>query len=680
MGKFGDYAVDGSIDGTEIPVFKDGAATKRSTLQDIIDALVLANGIGYEQAGSGATASNIQARLRKAVFADDYDSLEECIDANATATIIIRNTQTLTGNKTTSATQELCFWPGGKIAGAYTLTVVGSIQAGLFQIFDSTLTVDLTDAKIGPVFPQWWGAVGDTGTEDGPEFTLAVQSGRDVYIADTGATYKVSEMLVQNTSRQKVYGPGEIDFYGDATEYALFNVHDFNVFENFKVNIKNNDTSAFDSPNGISHSKWYRIQIKGTGYGNGQKGIWIRGAEKDAGTANNNQYDNTIFDCDFGRDAAANGLEYGVFLDGVAASGKRVNGNRILLNRFTNFDIGISIVGDGNPIFGNIFNLPRGGDAGGKYLKILAEQTHSEALITGNYFDGSAGYADGIDILDGTKARNIILLGNVLAYNTVNDLTAEEYQFAWLNAYEFRVQNIRLPINGTLHVPGYGLLDSDLTTRRICPENNGDYMVILGGGTNLNNGSAVVVSNTAYDGSGNASKAVEAGGGVGMIVPSGKSVKLSEHLGGDDFNNFFSADSTELSVTTDRAYMAKKGIVTGEWDFAVDGGGIGTYTFNTIPDNATITQAWYEVLTIPDCTLGNARIAMSTGEVANELLIPTDYDAAAFSAGYHDTLADGAAINFTTKTTTSRAVFLVISIEALTQGKIRFWGKYVESE
>ena len=119
---------------------------------------------------------------------------------------------------------------------------------------------------------------------------------------------------------------------------------------------------------------------------------------------------------------------------------------------------------------------------------------------------------------------------------------------------------------------------------------------------------------------------------------------------------------------------------TGLYDFSVSGGSTGDYTLGALPDNATITTAWYEVLTQPTSG-GAATIALGIAtNAATGLLGATAYDNAAFSAGYHDCTPTGASANFTTKTTAARNVVLTVGGAALTAGKIRVHWQYIVSE
>jgi hypothetical protein len=146
----------------------------------------------------------------------------------------------------------------------------------------------------------------------------------------------------------------------------------------------------------------------------------------------------------------------------------------------------------------------------------------------------------------------------------------------------------------------------------------------------------------------------------------------------DDGNIWISA----IGGSTPRAWAKVNTVASAIYDFDVDGGAVSTIDLDVdLPDNATITRAWYEVLTAPT-SAGAATIAFSTAKAANEIVTATAYNDAVFALGYHDAIPDGTAANFTTKTTNAAGTQLEMTIgtAALTAGKIRLWAEYVVSE
>jgi len=111
------------------------------------------------------------------------------------------------------------------------------------------------------------------------------------------------------------------------------------------------------------------------------------------------------------------------------------------------------------------------------------------------------------------------------------------------------------------------------------------------------------------------------------------------------------------------------------YDFDVDGGAVGEITLSgRLPVDATITNAWYEVLTPPTST---GATTLSFGVDANDqtgLLGATAI--ASFTAGYGDLLPDNTAANFTTKTTAARDIIMTVTTADLTAGKINIYYSY----
>jgi len=116
------------------------------------------------------------------------------------------------------------------------------------------------------------------------------------------------------------------------------------------------------------------------------------------------------------------------------------------------------------------------------------------------------------------------------------------------------------------------------------------------------------------------------------------------------------------------------------YDFDVQGGAIGDIALATLFQASSIVRAWYEVITAPT-SAGAATIAFGVdADDATGLKATTAYNDATFNTGYHDFTPNGAATNFTTKTTAIRALVMTIAGDALTAGKIRIWYELIRSE
>jgi hypothetical protein len=77
-------------------------------------------------------------------------------------TLVIDKEITLTEDATIPSTLALEFTRGGSLTGAYTVTINGPIIAGLWQIFDSTVTVDRSTGVGQEAYADWYGTLAKT--------------------------------------------------------------------------------------------------------------------------------------------------------------------------------------------------------------------------------------------------------------------------------------------------------------------------------------------------------------------------------------------------------------------------------------------------------------------------------------------------------------------------------------
>ena len=117
---------------------------------------------------------------------------------------------------------------------------------------------------------------------------------------------------------------------------------------------------------------------------------------------------------------------------------------------------------------------------------------------------------------------------------------------------------------------------------------------------------------------------------------------------------------------------------------ATAGKAIGSHGLGvSLPDNAIITRSWYEVLTTftSDATdAGTIALGLPVDDVAGIKAAEAISAATAFDAGYQEGIQDGAAANFSVKTTASRELTADVAVEALLDGELILFCEYVISD
>ena len=121
--------------------------------------------------------------------------------------------------------------------------------------------------------------------------------------------------------------------------------------------------------------------------------------------------------------------------------------------------------------------------------------------------------------------------------------------------------------------------------------------------------------------------------------------------------------------------------VVGVYDFAVNAGGIGDIVLATLPDNAVVVKAWYEVITA-FTSGGSATVALGIAtDDAVGIKAALAFDNAGYDVdGLKACIQDGAIGNVSEKTTDIRSLIMTIATADLTAGKMYFWCDYIVSE
>uniref|UniRef100_A0A6M3IWJ5 Putative tail protein n=2 Tax=viral metagenome TaxID=1070528 RepID=A0A6M3IWJ5_9ZZZZ len=129
-----------------------------------------------------AAASAAAAIANAGINANGYTSINAAVTAigSTSTTLVVSDAQTLTASLTIPSTCTLRILQGGSIvkASSYTLTINGSFEAGLYQVFSGFSTGDVTfgaDAT-EKAYPNWWGFAT---TATAAVNTLALQSAID---------------------------------------------------------------------------------------------------------------------------------------------------------------------------------------------------------------------------------------------------------------------------------------------------------------------------------------------------------------------------------------------------------------------------------------------------------------------------------------------------------------------
>lgn len=180
------------------------------------------------------------------------DSLSILVDIAGSSNYTIEiSEQTIYLSKTTLTVPNnvhLVIRPGGLISAssAKNLILNCSVDAGLYKIFDSNVTVTFGGGSIIQAYPQWWGAVVDDANDDSVYidkcFTALYSSGGGVIRLSSG-TWKLSE-LNKNWSDSRtvdLIGDGKlstiISKYGSETEPMINFSADIDQLETYS-NIK----------------------------------------------------------------------------------------------------------------------------------------------------------------------------------------------------------------------------------------------------------------------------------------------------------------------------------------------------------------------------------------------------------------------------------------------------------
>lgn len=122
-------------------------------------------------------------------------------------------------------------------------------------------------------------------------------------------------------------------------------------------------------------------------------------------------------------------------------------------------------------------------------------------------------------------------------------------------------------------------------------------------------------------------------------------------------------------------------IARATYDFAVDGGAIGAIGLGvTIPDNAIIKSAVYDVITTLTSSGDTATIALHIQSADDVVIAVAIGTGTPWDAGLRAAIPDGGLVTNMFKTTVPREITATIAVEAVTAGKFHLYVEYVVSD
>lgn len=185
-------------------------------------------------------------------------------------TLLLRpGTWVISSNADWSAYTNVTFKvvPGAKFSGAFTLNIP-NIEAGLYQIFDSTLGVVTLSGNIKEVYPEWWGADPKGAVTSKTAFNNMFSSGAKLMKAAPGATYLLKDVVLPETSNF-VFDGNNATFIADGTvgvpATSVFSVT-YDSAKCYNYTIKNLKFSTDGATKGYA-TDLVKITQEGTGYG-----------------------------------------------------------------------------------------------------------------------------------------------------------------------------------------------------------------------------------------------------------------------------------------------------------------------------------------------------------------------------------------------------------------------------
>lgn len=558
-----------------------------------------------------------------------YDSFSDAITAigSSETTLVIDEPFTLT--ESISVPDNIAIeWKNGCLAsGAYTLTINGALTAGAYKLFNDVTVLGLKDS-----YPEWWAKNTTPGTTD------------------------------MSTSIQKAINAA-----------AGGNIH----FQNYVygISVCLSVTDAMDGTNIIGYnSHTSGTKLKALAAMDQLLSLRGTGNTLDDDVLSTVSIKNIIFD---GNSYADTDVRIDVARD--------INISNCTFVGAKNFSL---YIGDDL----NSTDNPSGRDVASAITvyncRFVETVSGSQATIYGN--TSSYILIDSCKLGGGNVCNRDILLRDCGLCRVFNSFSGLYSTGILIDSSSEANTTSRNPVDNIIQNHHWEDLDVGATHVRINMDGTGRGIVkntIITGCSMGGNTSSFPVTIDASD----------TGRVINTVITNNKinsaasyPIKIETDLCFDTIveNNYW--DVGYENVLDDGRYTKRDNTIKtfrATYDVTVDGGEIGTNKklHFILPDNSTIIRAYYEVLeTFTDAASDNAqiRIGVATDDTDGIVAFTAINDASnPWDAGYHDTLCDGTAANFTTKTTAgTRSILMYIIGAPLTAGKLVLYGEYITSE
>jgi hypothetical protein len=147
---------------------------------------------------------------------------------SSSVTVYINTTVTVSANLTIPSNISVVVLKGGSfaISAGATLTLNGSFEAGLFQVFSGSGAVAFGLGSTRALFPQWWGAVGDgvTNSTAGIQAALTAAPACKAQVRLVNGLYYTTDTLSFNSNQIQLIGDGPQNtqiLFSEASKAAL---------------------------------------------------------------------------------------------------------------------------------------------------------------------------------------------------------------------------------------------------------------------------------------------------------------------------------------------------------------------------------------------------------------------------------------------------------------------------